>query len=113
MPSESSMTRAARFSGVILLLFLVCQAAAILLWPRLPRDIAYRVRHWRSQKIQSVLANDRATSLPNVTFWAWERPEDLRFLRPDQASVAFLAKTIFLEAPPSNASANSSPSFTI
>jgi hypothetical protein len=107
------MTRAAKSSGVIFLLLFVCLAAAILLRPRLSRDIAYRVRHWRSQKIQSVLANDRATSLPNVTFWAWERPEDLRFLRPDQASVAFLAKTIFLEAPPPNSSPNSSPSFTI
>jgi Protein of unknown function (DUF3142) len=37
--------------------------------------------------------------LPSVIFWAWERPEDLRFLRPQQAGVAFLAKTILLPSP--------------
>jgi hypothetical protein len=28
--------------------------------------------------------------------WAWERPEDLRFIDPRQVGVAFLAKTIYL-----------------
>jgi hypothetical protein len=51
--------------------------------------------------------------LPNVTFWAWERPEDLRFLLPDQAGVAFLAKTILLGTPPANSAADSSPSFIV
>jgi hypothetical protein len=35
--------------------------------------------------------------LPNVVFWAWERREDLRFVDPARAGVAFLAKTIYLE----------------
>ena len=30
--------------------------------------------------------------------WAWERPEDLRFLEPDEAEVAVLAATIRLRA---------------
>ena len=34
--------------------------------------------------------------LPPVILWAWERPEDLRFLDPHTAGVAFLAKTITL-----------------
>jgi hypothetical protein len=38
----------------------------------------------------------RASKLPAVIFWAWERPEDLRFLNPGQEGVAFLAKTIYL-----------------
>lgn len=32
--------------------------------------------------------------LPHVMLWAWERPEDLRFLNPHTAGVAFLAGTI-------------------
>ncbi len=38
-------------------------------------------------------------SLPNLFFWAWERPEDLRFLEHKNAGVAFLAKTIYIPAP--------------
>src|SRR5262245_21459877 len=37
---------------------------------------------------------DPLPSFPRVILWAWERPEDLRFLSPDQAGVAFLARTI-------------------
>jgi hypothetical protein len=40
--------------------------------------------------------------LPNVTFWAWERREDLRFLSDQKAGVAFLAKTLYLETPQNN-----------
>ena len=35
-------------------------------------------------------------SLPPVMLWAWERPENLTFLDPQTAGVAFLAKTITL-----------------
>lgn len=35
--------------------------------------------------------------MPNKIIWAWERPEDLRFLDPKEYGVAFLAQTIFLE----------------
>ena len=45
--------------------------------------------------------------LPRVMLWAWERPEDLRFLNPSQAGVAFLAGTIEIQStndadPPDN-----------
>jgi hypothetical protein len=43
---------------------------------------------------------------PSVVFWAWERPEDFRFLPPDRASVAFLAKTIYLSTPTSDSSSS-------
>jgi hypothetical protein len=37
-------------------------------------------------------------ALPNLFLWAWERPEDLRFLESQNAGVAFLAKTIYIPA---------------
>jgi len=51
------------------------------------------------------------TAKPQIIFWAWERPEDLRFLRGGQAGVAFLAKTIFLEN--SDRAATSGNGFTV
>src|ERR1051325_2093640 len=33
---------------------------------------------------------------PSVMLWAWERPEDLRFIKTDDVGVAFLAGTIHL-----------------
>src|SRR5882724_9995999 len=41
-------------------------------------------------------AHARTNSLPDITLWAWERPEDLRFLTDQRIGVAFLAKTIDL-----------------
>lgn len=35
--------------------------------------------------------------MPPKIIWAWERPEDLRFLDPKEFGVAFLSQTIFLE----------------
>jgi hypothetical protein len=35
--------------------------------------------------------------MPKNILWAWERPEDLRFIDPNEYGVAFLAQTIFLE----------------
>jgi hypothetical protein len=35
--------------------------------------------------------------LPSLVLWAWERPEDLRFMRSDDTAVAFLAETIQLQ----------------
>ena len=34
--------------------------------------------------------------LPRFVLWAWERPEDLRFISPQNTAVAFLADTIQL-----------------
>ena len=36
-------------------------------------------------------------TLPPVILWAWERPEKLDFINPNQIGVAFLAKTLRLE----------------
>ncbi|HTR81147.1 MAG TPA: hypothetical protein VMM58_05895, partial [Bacteroidota bacterium] len=34
--------------------------------------------------------------LPDIILWAWERPEDLRFIDPQKVAVAFLANSIEL-----------------
>lgn len=113
LPSESPVTRTAKVSGAILVLLVVCAATVVFLHPRPAHEFARRVFHWRPQPARPAFASERAASLPNVTFWAWERSEDLRFLLPDRAAVAFLAKTILLETPPTNSSADSSPSFVV
>jgi len=40
--------------------------------------------------------DDRLNDLPRLILWAWERPEDLRFINPQEIGVAFLAETITL-----------------
>lgn len=35
--------------------------------------------------------------MPTKILWAWERPEDLRFLDPQKFGVAYIAQSIFLE----------------
>jgi hypothetical protein len=107
------MTRAVKVSGTMLALLLICAATVVFLHPRPARGVARRVFHWRSGDRPFDPANERAALLPNVTFWAWERPEDLRFLLPNQAGVAFLAKTISLGSAPANSSADSSLAFVV
>jgi len=46
--------------------------------------------------IFSARSTTTVESLPPVIVWAWERPENLRFLDPQKTAVAFLAKTITL-----------------
>ncbi len=43
-------------------------------------------------------SGNRLASLPPVMLWAWERPEDLRFLPAGRAGVSFLAATVTLGA---------------
>jgi hypothetical protein len=52
-----------------------------------------------------------ANGLPNIVLWAWERPEDLRFLASREEGVAFLARTIELrQLHDGDADAKSKPS---
>ena len=37
-------------------------------------------------------------TMPKKILWAWERPEDLRFVDSNEFGVAFLAQTLFLES---------------
>jgi hypothetical protein len=54
-----------------------------------------------------------AAGVPNVVLWAWERPEDLRFLDPHEAGVAFLAKTIYLRPADATTPALTPPQFSV
>lgn len=38
----------------------------------------------------------RMQLLPRITFWAWERPEDLRAINPATTAIAYLDQTILL-----------------
>jgi hypothetical protein len=46
--------------------------------------------------VSTYSVDDRMNDLPRVILWAWERPEDLRFINPQEIGVAFLAATITL-----------------
>ncbi len=46
---------------------------------------------------------------PHVVFWAWERPEDLRFLDRRGQGVAFLARTIELRSLPAGNETSGDP----
>jgi hypothetical protein len=46
---------------------------------------------------QPTTATDsKLKDFPHTILWAWERPEDLSFLNPEQFAVAFLAQTLTL-----------------
>lgn len=51
----------------------------------------------------ALLVSGCAGPPPRPVLWAWERPEDLRFLRPEEADVAVLVGTIRLEGPQARA----------
>jgi hypothetical protein len=40
----------------------------------------------------------RLQPIPEIVLWAWEEPEDLRFVNPQDTGIAFLAATIRLQA---------------
>ncbi len=47
---------------------------------------------------RAAAAATRSDQMPRVILWAWERPVDLRFINPGETGVAFLARTIQLNA---------------
>ena len=46
--------------------------------------------------INTAFSSTQDIQPPNVVLWAWERPENLEFINPQEVGVAFLAKTIYL-----------------
>ena len=46
----------------------------------------------------TIEASKPSAPLPPLVLWAWERPEDLRFVDPSRTAVAYLAGTIRLSA---------------
>jgi len=77
---------------VAIALMLLALALGVLAVPRAKRTRWIR----RILHRQSTPVADRM-GLPSVMFWAWERPEDLRFLDPHEAGVGFLARSIYLQ----------------
>jgi hypothetical protein len=47
-------------------------------------------------RVNHAEARPSLAPLPHIILWAWERPENLDFIDPQRAGVAFLAKTIYL-----------------
>ena len=39
---------------------------------------------------------DPLPALPRLMLWAWESPQDLRFVKPGSAGIAYLARTVWL-----------------
>ncbi|HZO55237.1 MAG TPA: DUF3142 domain-containing protein [Bryobacteraceae bacterium] len=62
--------------------------AAVMLVPNLLNFVTKRWFHRGDPLIDS---------LPLVFLWAWERPEDLRFLQPSEAGIAVLLAHIYME----------------
>ena len=54
--------------------------------------------------------DDPLPGFPKVLLWAWQRPEDLRFLDPQRAGVAFLAATITLSGEEKSSEGAENPS---
>jgi hypothetical protein len=52
---------------------------------------------YKMQAVKTSAANLKLTGFPSIILWAWERPEDLRFLDSDKFAVAFLAQTLKLK----------------
>ena len=64
--------------------------------PQLAHAILRHLQRFHSNHFSRPAGNPQLAALPNLFFWAWERPEDLRFLDSKNAGVAFLAKTIYV-----------------
>ena len=47
--------------------------------------------------LRSLAKPDPLPAFPRVMLWAWERPEDLRFIKPGAAGIAFLARTVWVD----------------
>jgi hypothetical protein len=65
-----------------ILLVLLAVALLPLLWYRLPAAHVH---------------GTRLLPIPGIVLWAWEEPEDLRFVNPQNTGIAFLAVTIRLQ----------------
>lgn len=57
----------------------------------------------------SAATDSTLNDFPHKILWAWERPEDLRFLNPEQFAVAFLAQTLTLTDSAVSSSARQQP----
>jgi Protein of unknown function (DUF3142) len=93
------MSRLNKFAGSAATVGVVCLLAWYWLMPT--ESVSSLSRFLRSAKRKLISAkaipSRRMASLPNVYLWAWERPEDLKFLGGQKVGIAFLSKTIYVE----------------
>lgn len=61
----------------------------------------------------SLDSNQSEMHMPPIVLWAWERPEDLRFLNPQTVGVAFLAGTVEISASQSGIKTASDPAVVL
>jgi hypothetical protein len=93
--SATRVTRTAKIRGGVVAVLLVCLFLPFASHPHFARAFFHRLRGFYSSR-NRLAPNPQMSALPNLFFWAWERPEDLRFLESRNAGVAFLAKTIYI-----------------
>jgi hypothetical protein len=94
--SATSVTRTAKIRGGVVVALVVCVFLPFGAQPQLAGAFLRRLRGFRANHVAQ---NPHMAALPNLFFWAWERPEDLRFLESRNAGVAFLAKTVYIPTP--------------
>ncbi|HWZ97678.1 MAG TPA: hypothetical protein VN025_07955 [Candidatus Dormibacteraeota bacterium] len=92
------MTRGTKLGGGALVVGVVCLLGWYLSWQK---EGIWRIsRYFRfgSRKfiVTEAKPSPRMAKLPNIYLWAWERPEELKFLGDQKVGVAFLAKTIYV-----------------
>jgi hypothetical protein len=91
----------------------VCLLAAFVALPHFPRPLARRLHGWQRINAPQSASSPQMDTLPQLFFWAWERPEDLRFLDHKNVGVAFLAKTIYIPVPDEDPSKDAGGSLLI
>jgi len=92
------MTRAAKIAGGIAATILVSLFVGLVANSGSPLTAYRRPLRRVPRSGNPAPLDQRLQSLPKIVFWAWERPEDFRFLGARPAGVAFLAKTIYLRS---------------
>jgi hypothetical protein len=92
---------------------MVCVFLSLAGQPQFAAAFLSRLRGFHSSRAGHVAQSQAMAALPKLFFWAWERPEDLRFLESKNVGVAFLAKTIYVPAANENARKDSSASLIV
>jgi hypothetical protein len=92
---------------------MVCVSLPFAGQPQFAAAFLSRLRGFHSNRAGHIGQSQPMKALPRLFFWAWERPEDLRFLESKNAGVAFLAKTIYVPAADENSRKDSSASLIV
>ncbi len=72
---------------------------AIILALSIPFSILILLNRLKTEAVNAIgrsTFTDRMAGIPRVILWAWERPEDLRFIDSREVGVAFFARALYL-----------------